>query len=159
MDIYDEFEKLIDTLNREEIEYAVCGGIAVALHGHPRFTEDVDILIRIDDLDRVSETVEELGFILHSGRLPFNVGGPNEREIFRISKAAGEDLLTLDLLIVGTAYKNVWKDRERFHWKGRTLNIVSLDGLIEMKQKAGRNKDLLDIEELLKIKQGDRDEK
>ncbi len=158
MDLYDEFEALIDVLNRERIEYAVCGGIAVALHGHPRFTEDVDILILVENLDRVSEAVKDLGFILVSGRIPFDVGGPNEREIFRISKAVGEDLLTLDLLIAGTTFKKVWKEREKFNWKGRTLNIVSLDGLIEMKRKAGRNKDLLDLEELLKIKHGDSDE-
>ena len=153
MSFYDEFKALIDVLNREGIDYAVCGGVAVAFHGYPRLTDDIDILVREQDLARISEIVKEVGFIFDAGRIRFDVGKPNEREIQRISKIVGEDVLTLDLLIVESVYQSVWNDRGRFSWKGRQLGMVSLDGLLEMKHIAGRNKDLLDIDELIKIKE------
>ena len=46
VDIYQEFVLIIDALNRQGIDYAVCGGISMAIHGLPRFTRDIDLLIR-----------------------------------------------------------------------------------------------------------------
>jgi predicted nucleotidyltransferase len=148
VDLYEELKAVIDRLNRERIDYAVCGGIAVALHGYLRFTQDLDILVQKEDVDRISRAVRDLGFLFDAGRIPFNVGGPNQREIHRISKIEEEEVLTLDLLLVGSVYEEVWAGRRSFDWEGRELKIVALDGLLEMKRMAGRDKDLLDIKEL-----------
>ncbi len=43
--LYDELRTLISALDRGKIEYALCGGIAMAIHGRPRATVDIDILI------------------------------------------------------------------------------------------------------------------
>ncbi len=153
MSFYDEFKALIDLLNRDGIDYAVCGGVAVAFHGYPRLTDDIDILVQEEDLARISEIVKEVDFVFDAGRIPFDVGKPNQREIQRISKIIGEDVLTLDLLIVESAYESVWEDRGRLYWEGRQVGLVSLDGLLKMKHIAGRNKDLLDIDELSKVKE------
>lgn len=148
MSFYDEFKALIDLLSREGIDYAVCGGVAVAFHGYPRLTKDIDILVQEKDLARISELLKEVDFVFDAGRIPFDVGKPNQREIQRLSKIIGEDVLTLDLLIVESAYQSVWDNRGRFFWQGREVGMVSLDGLLEMKRIAGRNKDLHDIDEL-----------
>ena len=148
MDLYQELKAVIDRLNSENIDYAICGGVAVALHGYLRFTHDLDILIQREDADRVSGAVKELGFLFDAGRIPFNAGGPNQREIRRISKIEGEEVLTLDLLLVDSVYEDVWAGRTAFDWEGRALKIVALDGLLKMKRLAGRDKDLLDIKEL-----------
>ncbi len=153
MSFYDEFKALIDVLNREGIDYAVCGGVAVAFHGYPRLTDDIDILVQEEDLARIAEIVKEVGFVFDAGRIPFDVGKPNQREIQRISKIVGNDALTLDLLIVESVYQSVWDNRGSFSWEGRQLGLVSLDGLLEMKHIAGRNKDLLDIDELTRIRE------
>jgi hypothetical protein len=144
---YEELRGLIDVLNREEIPYAVCGGIAVAIYGYSRTTKDIDLLVREEDVERISEAVKEQGFVFDAGRIPFDVGGPKQREIHRISKIIGEEVLTLDLLIVDQVYQGIWDDRE---WQGRRIHVVSFDGLLEMKRIAGRGKDLVDIEELTK---------
>ncbi len=154
MRFYDEFGSLIDALNQRGIDYAVCGGVAVAFHGYPRFTKDIDILIRSVDLDRALQVAKDLGFILPSGRIPFDVGKPTEREIYRISKAEGEELLTLDLLVVAPVFESAWKDRERFEWQKREVGMVSHEGLIKMKEIAGRPQDLVDIE---RLRAGDRE--
>ena len=45
MDLRKELNQLVETLHQEEIPYALCGGMALAVHGHPRFTQDLDLLI------------------------------------------------------------------------------------------------------------------
>ncbi len=153
MNFYDEFKALIDVLNRAGIDYAVCGGIAVAFHGYPRLTDDIDILVQGKDLASISKIVKEVDFVFDAGRIPFDVGKPSQREIQRISKIIGEDVLTLDLLIVESVYEAVWADRDTFSWQDRDVGIVSLDGLLRMKRLAGRNKDLLDIDELAALRE------
>ena len=46
MDLYEEFRDLIEVLKHHGVEYAVRGGIAVAIHGYTRFTSGIDLLIR-----------------------------------------------------------------------------------------------------------------
>ncbi len=153
MNFYDEFKALIDVLNREGIDYAVCGGIAVAFHGYPRLTKDIDILVQEEDLARISEIVKEVDFVFDAGPIPFDVGKPTQLEIQRISKIIGENVLTLDLLIVESVYESVWDNRDTFFWQDREVGMVSLDGLLKMKRLAGRNKDLLDIDELTALRE------
>jgi hypothetical protein len=148
--LYEELRGLIDILNRERIPYALCGGIAVAIYGFVRATQDIDILVRKEDVQRISTAIEEQGFIFDAGRIPFNVGGPNQREIHRISKIIDDEVLTLDLLLVDDVYQSIWDNRKTGEWQGRPISVVSLDGLLEMKRISGRNKDLLDIDELTK---------
>jgi hypothetical protein len=146
--LYEEFRGLIEILNREGIPYAVCGGIAVAFYGYVRTTEDIDILVRQEDVERISTLIRERGFVLDAGRIPFDVGGPRQREIHRISKIVDDEVLTLDLLVVNDVYRSIWDSREAGEWQDRPISVVSLEGLLEMKRISGRNKDLLDIEEL-----------
>ena len=86
MDLYDELMGLIDVLAKHKIEYALCGGLAVVVHGHPRMTKDIDLLIRDEDLARVSEAIKEKGFTIPSGRIPFRQGAANEQVLHRALK-------------------------------------------------------------------------
>jgi hypothetical protein len=148
MDLYSELLHLIDALNSAQLGYAVCGGIAVAIYGYPRFTKDIDLLIRSEDLARVLKTIEPRGFIDAAGSISFDTGGPQERVVHRISKIEGAEILTLDLLLVSPALEDVWQQREMFQWQGRALQLVSAEGLAKMKRLAGRDQDLLDLKKL-----------
>ena len=46
MDLYEELLEIIDALSKAKLNYALCGRIAVAFYGYPRFTRDIDLLIR-----------------------------------------------------------------------------------------------------------------
>ena len=148
MDLYEELVGLIEALGGAGLEYALCGGIAVAFHGYPRFTKDIDVLIRSQDVDRVLDVVRDRGFVFDAGLIQFDAGGPHERTIQRVSKVQGQEILTLDLLIVNPLLQDVWDGREVFDWKGRRVQIVSADGLAQMKRLAGRDQDLLDLNQL-----------
>lgn len=62
-----------------------------------------------------------------------------------MSKTGGDALPSLDLLVVTPVFEPVWKDRQRVEWRGRPLDIVSLEGLATMKRLAGRPQDLADL--------------
>ena len=148
MTLIDEFAALVDALEADGIPYAVCGGIAVSIHGYMRFTRDIDLLVQPADLKRVLGSVARCGFTLEGGTLVFGAGTPSERSLFRVSKVVHDELLTLDLLIVNPGLAGVWENRIRVDWRGRRLSVVSRAGLIEMKRSARRPQDLLDIEKL-----------
>ena len=148
MDLQDELFRIVDAMRADRIEYALCGGIAVIVHGYPRATRDIDILVQETDLDAVLAAVKPLGFDLESGWIPFDTGKPTERKVFRISRASGEDLLTLDLIVVGPFLADVWDQRQEFEVGDRRLTVISRDGLAKMKRAAGRPQDLADLSQL-----------
>ena len=145
-DLLDELEKLITSLERHEIEYAVCGGLALTILGFPRATFDIDILIREESLSKSFEIAGESGFDIRGLDISFK-----ERavEIRRVSKIDDEgEVISLDFLLVTPFVEDVWNGRITLDWDGKPISIVSRDGLIKMKELAGRHKDLIDIDRL-----------
>ncbi len=57
-----ELEALADALNADGVDFAICGGIAVTIHGAPRFTKDIDLLVPPEAVGRVKEVAARLGF-------------------------------------------------------------------------------------------------
>lgn len=156
MDLVEELLGLIESLHDAGTEYAVCGGIALAIHGFPRFTKDIDLLVRVADLDRVRTAASQRGYSLEGGRMSFGAGTQTAREMLRLSKAEGSDLLTLDLLLVSPALEDAWKSRWRIEWRGRQVSVVSRDGLVQMKRISGRPQDLVDVDRMLGPSEGNR---
>ena len=143
--LVDELKELISAFENSEIEYALCGGLAMAAHGFVRATMDIDLLIREESLEKAYQVGKQNGYDIRGLDILFK-----ERavEIRRISKVVGEDIISLDLLLVTPQVKDVWETRERIDFLGKKLSIVSRDGLIRMKALAGRPQDLVDIERL-----------
>jgi hypothetical protein len=148
MDFKDEIYRVTEALADAQIGYALCGGVAVIIHGYPRSTKDIDILLREGDLDKAIRVLEEIGYDLPGGIIPFDTGLPTERRVFRVSKAEGRDYLTLDVIIVSPFLADVWSDREDHLVEGRILSVVSKAGLVKMKKVAGRPQDLVDLKQL-----------
>ena len=149
MNIAEELLAVIDQLDTEGIPYALCGGIALSIHGYVRVTEDIDLLVMLEDVDRIKDGVREIGFRVAAPKpLTFDVGTERERTIFRISKFEGEEHLVLDLIVVTPFFTSVWRTRARYQWEGREIQVVSVEGLIQMKRAAGRKQDLADLERL-----------
>lgn len=148
MDLKRELLGVVRALNRSDVPYALCGGMAVVLHGHPRLTRDVDLLIRKQDLKAAEAALATAGFTLPGGMLPFDPGGRHERNVFRLSKRVADDILTVDLLLLPDFLRDVWEDREVYELDDVPLTVVSAAGLIAMKRVAGRHQDLSDIEHL-----------
>lgn len=148
MNIRDELFLVTGALEGARIDHALCGGMAVIIHGYPRLTRDIDLLLREEDLERARKVLDDLGYTLPSGILPFDLGKPTERKVFRVTKVDGRDHMTLDLVLVGPFLEEVWKGRERHLVEGKTLRVVSREGLAKMKRAAGRPQDLADLSQL-----------
>lgn len=148
MIIIAELIALVTALRNANLPFAVCGGLAMAIHGHPRATQDIDILIREENLNEVLEVAKAVGFWIPSGKMPFKAKTPLAMEIYRVSKAVGEKLIPLDLMLVSPALEEVWNGRISGQIGDVDCTVVSTDGLIRMKEIAARTQDLADIEKL-----------
>lgn len=144
--LLEELLAITSAFAENGIEYAVCGGLAMAVHGFVRATIDIDILICEESLAKAYEIAAEKGYDVKGLDISFK-----ERavEIRRVSKIDDEgEVLSLDLLLVTPQVEDVWESKERIFLSEKPLFVVSRNGLIKMKTLAGRPQDLADIERL-----------
>lgn len=146
MQLDAEFASLIQALDEEQLEYAVAGGLAVAIWGAPRATTDIDLLVCRKDLARVLLLAKRLGFDIIADPMKFADGS----EICRATKFQAGEQLTLDLILTDASHP-YWRSRERHPFGGGSVCVVSRDSLIQMKAAAARPQDLADIVKLREI--------
>lgn len=147
VDLIAELEAMLEAFERGGIDYALCGGLAVAVHGHPRATMDIDLLVRAEQLTSAIQVAREAGFDVPARKMRFGLRAGQPREMQRVSKLDPEtnELLSLDLIVVGPSLEEVWNGRVVVAWRTRSISIVSRAGLVAMKRLAGRPQDLADI--------------
>jgi hypothetical protein len=147
LDLYEELKSLIAALDKHEIDYALCGGIAMAIYDRPRATVDIDLLIVADSLDKVIEVAKALAYTIRGLDMTF---ANDTIEIRRVSKIDPETgfVLSLDMLLVTPRIQQIWDSRVQANWEGGKLSVVSQDGLIALKRLSGRPQDLADISAL-----------
>jgi hypothetical protein len=144
--LLQELLDITSDLDRNGIEYAVCGGLAMAIHGFARATMDIDVLIRAESLEKSYKVAAEKGFDIKELDMSFKDGAT---EIRRVSKIDDDgEVLSLDLLLVTPLVEDVWESREQVRLQENLLSVVSKTGLIKMKTLANRPQDLADIERL-----------
>jgi len=121
LDITDELKGLVNELNLHEIEYALCGGLAMGVHGSTRATVDIDLLILSESLDDVIEIAKGQGYSLRGKEMTFAHGAIEIRRISKIDPASG-DLIPLDLILVSPEIRHAWNTRQEATWGGRKVN-------------------------------------
>lgn len=147
LDLIAELEAVLDALAGAGVDHALCGGLAVAIHGHPRATMDIDVLLPGDRVEAAMRAARAIGFDIPARTMVFGLRTGEPREVQRVSKLDPDTgaLLSLDLLVVGPTLAEVWAQRTAVRWRDRDVAIVSRAGLIAMKRLAGRPQDLADI--------------
>lgn len=147
MPLTKDWREFVELLNSNGVEYLVVGAFAVAYHGYPRYTGDLDLLVRptAENADRVLRALSEFGFEklgiqaadLRSPGMVIQLGvQPN-----RI------DLLTA---ITGVTFEEAWASRSDADLDGTATHFIGRGELIRNKERTGRAKDLGDAEELRK---------
>ncbi len=146
IDLLAELRAVLDRLDEGQVPYALCGGIAMAIHGYPRATVDIDLLVPAENLPGVLDSVRPLGFDVQANPMSFRGGTV---EIRRISKVRpGEPVLCLDILLVTPTLQEAWKSRLKMAWDFGTITVVSREGLIALKLLRGSGRDQDDIKQL-----------
>jgi hypothetical protein len=140
--------EFIELLNSREVEYLVVGGHAVAFHGHPRFTGDIDFFINAnpENAQRVLDVLASFGFG-DLGIAITDLTAPDR--VVQLGRPPNRiDILTT---ISGVAFGEAWSARAAGNLGGSAVNFLGWHDLIRNKTASGRDKDLLDVKTLLKI--------
>lgn len=150
MDLLNELRALVASLENAGIPYALCGGLAVAVHGRPRATVDIDILVPEVSADAIRALAHGLGFAHEALPMSFSQDRIRIRRLVKLDIEAGEPLL-LDLVVVTPALEEVWGQRMTVEWEFGSLHVVSPEGLIRMKQLRDSLQDRADIAALRQL--------
>lgn len=140
-----DFKEFIQSLNDNQVNYLVIGGYAVALHGYPRYTKDIDIWVEMssDNATRLLAALAQFGFAsLDLQAEDFTV--PNQ--VIQLGYPPNRiDLLTTpDGVDFGTAYRS----KVVVEVSGVQVNFIDLENLRLNKRASGRLQDLADLENL-----------
>jgi hypothetical protein len=147
MDLFEELRALVHALRRAGLDYALCGGFALAAHGIVRATEDIDLMVEESDLAGLRAVTEPMGFLFQPRPLLFKAG---KVRIYRLIKTQppGTDFLVLDVLTVTLATRPAWETRRQLHTDLGSIPVVSRAGLILLKKLRRSRQDLDDIQKL-----------
>lgn len=148
MNLVDELHAVCSALDGAGILHAICGGIAVTIHGATRSTKDIDVLVAPDDVPRALDAVRPLGYAFAALPMAFDEGTARERHVQRVSKIVGGDHLVVDLLLARASFAGLLDDRIAVTVPEGRLWVVSRSTLLQMKRLAGRPQDLADIQKL-----------
>ena len=147
MEIQQDFKELLELLNAHNVEYVIVGAYALAFHGVPRFTGDIDILVKpdSDNAKKILAALKEFGF----GSLDLNESDFNEPDkVVQLGVAPVRiDLITS---ITGVSWQKAYSTKVAGKYGDLIVYYLSKDELILNKKTLGRKKDLADIEVLEK---------
>lgn len=140
-----DFKEFIQSLNDNRVRYLVVGGYAVALHGHPRYTKDIDIWIEMspENAANVIGALEQFGFTsLGLRETDFLTPG----QVIQL----GQPPNRIDLLcsVSGVDFATCYESRVIVEIEGVPVNFIGLDDLRKNKAASGRYQDLADLENL-----------
>lgn len=145
MELQKDIREFVELLLSENVEFLLVGGYALAVHGAPRFTEDIDFYVLVSDrnADRIMRVINKFGFgELDIGREDFL--RPNY--VIQLGKAPHRiDLLTG---IDGVMWESAWDSRITFELDGLSVPVIGKQQLIENKKASGRTQDKADVERL-----------
>ena len=93
MNSFDEFRLLTSDLEKANIRYALVGGVAMAFHDEPRFTEDIDIIVFTDDFIKFKDVIKTKGYFESTEPWSFQT---IEITLHRFVKIVNEDHMIID---------------------------------------------------------------
>lgn len=144
IELPEDFPDLLVELADAGAEFVVLGGHAVAFHGHPRATKDLDVLIRADreNAERVYAALAAFGAPLSS----FDVLATDFASYDGVLQI-GLPPRRIDILnrADGITFERAVADGASFEIQGRRIPIIGLDALLANKRAAGRPQDLADV--------------
>ena len=140
-----DFREFIELLNDNEVRYLVVGGYAVAFHGHPRYTKDLDVWIGLspENANKILDALIKFGFgslglksedFLESDQIS-QLGYPPNRI----------DILTT---LKDMNFEDCYNTRVEVEIRCLPINFIDIESLKKNKRATGRPQDLADVENL-----------
>lgn len=140
-----DFIEFVKSLNDNDVQYLIIGGYAVAFHGHPRYTKDLDVWINPDssNAEKVIQALIDFGFE-SIGLSESDFAQPD------VTIQLGYPPNRIDLLTTanGLTFEDCFPTRQVFEIDGVDVAFIDLENLKENKRATGRHQDLADLEKL-----------
>ena len=141
--------ELLELFRTNDVEFLVVGGLAVAFHGHPRHTDDLDLFVRPDAANgsKIVAALREFGF----GSLEISAQDFEAHDrVIQLGVAPNRiDLLTR---LYGVEFGEVWTARVDGEIDGVPVSFIDAVSLIRNKRATGRMQDLADVEALERMR-------
>ena len=154
-----KIEDILRALERERVDYAVIGGVAVVLYGYVRFTKDIDLMIDFseENIQRFTRVLAALHFQPGVPIEPMEMVDASKREEWIREKNVkvltfynpDSQLLQIDVLLTKNL-ADVRRTRKRID--DFEISVVDYEALLEMKKETARPTDLIDIEKLEELR-------
>jgi len=145
MEVQKDFKELFALFNEHRVEYVIVGGYALAFHGAPRYTGDIDILIHPDTANahRILAALDEFGFgSLDLTATDFQKPG----NIIQL----GVPPVRVDIItsLTGVSWEDAHAGRIQGKYADTPVYYIGREQFISNKRAVGRKKDLADLEAL-----------
>ncbi|CAB5099915.1 hypothetical protein D3OALGA1CA_1358 [Olavius algarvensis associated proteobacterium Delta 3] len=145
MEVQNDFKELLELFNVHHVEYVIVGGYALAFHGAPRFTGDLDIYVRPDpeNAARIMEALSNFGF----GDVGIhNVDFEETGKVIQL----GVPPVRIDIVtsLTGITWEDVSSDRVAGVYGSVPVHYIGRDPFVRNKKALARYKDLADLEAL-----------
>ncbi len=140
-----DFKEFIQLLNANQVKYLIIGGYAVAIHGHPRYTKDIDIWVEMssENADKIITALDQFGF----GSLGLSAQDfQTPDQIIQL----GYPPNCIDLITTpdGIDFETCYSSKTEIIIDDIPVQFIDLDNLKKNKKASGRLQDLADIENL-----------
>lgn len=145
MVLTQDFREFFQSLNEHSVRYLVIGGYAVAFHGHPRYTKDIDVWIEADktNAEKLIDALRAFGF----GSLGLEAEDfLDPDDLIQLGYPPNRiDLLTA---LKGVDFDTCYASRIVVEIQDTSVNFIDLENLKKNKRATGRLQDLADLEQL-----------
>lgn len=143
MEVQKDFKELLELFNKHKVEYVIVGGYALAFHGAPRYTGDLDIYVYPDfnNAKRIMRALKDFGF--DSVGL---VQADFEKPGYVIQLGVPPVRIDIMTSLTGLSWKKVFKNRVEGRYGSINVYYIGRKEFILNKRKIGRKKDIADIE-------------
>ena len=145
MELAQDFDEFFGSLIGHGVEFLVVGAYALAFHGAPRYTGDIDIFLKptLENARRVLDALSAFGFPTAALR-PLDVVDPGR--VIQMGVEPVQIHLMSD--ISGVSWDEAWEGRATARWGSHNLAFIGRAEFIRNKRAAGRLKDQADVEAL-----------
>ncbi|HEX9653309.1 MAG TPA: hypothetical protein VGA99_06330 [bacterium] len=140
-----DFKEFIQSLNENNVRYLVVGGYAVALHGHPRYTKDLDVWIdpSVENAASLIKALQQFGF----GSLGLKAEDFKDPDQI-IQLGYPPNRIDLIMSLAGVDFESCFSAKKQITMENVTINFIDLENLKRNKRASGRQQDLADLENL-----------
>ena len=145
MDVQPDFRELLALFNAHNVEYVVVGGYALAFHGAPRFTGDLDVLVRPapDNAHRVFGALDAFGF----GAVGLTAAD-FERPDHVVQLGVPPVRIDIVTSLTGVSWDEAASGSVAGEFGGVPVRFIGREAFVTNKRAVGRRKDLADLEAL-----------